>query len=275
MENNIKEEILQNYKKEEVKKTNFPTEIVELPSHGWPYSKNSELYSGKIEMKYMTAREEDILTTQSYIKRGVVLDKLLQSLIISNINYDDLLIVDKNALLIAARVLGYGKDYEIEHECSNCNTKSKIKVDLTKVNNKELDEEKYTKELNEFFFVLPQSKKEIKFKLLTYSDRKEIDEEIERRVKFDKSPVKKRITTLLKKTIIEVQGNRNKIAIDSFVDNELFSVDSKSLREYVFQISPSLSYEQEWICPNCNELLNIDMDTLSNGMEVNFFYPTF
>ena len=97
-------------------KFKFPTEQVELPSKGLPYSPDSPLSQGVIEMKYMSAKEEDILTNINLLKNGTVIDKLLQSMIITSINYDDLLISDKNALLIAARILGYGKDYEFEYE---------------------------------------------------------------------------------------------------------------------------------------------------------------
>ena len=97
----------------EQSKNKFPSEIVDLPSKGILYDKGSPLSSGKVEMKYMTAKEEDILTNQNYIEKGVVIDKLLQSLIVNkDINYNDLLVGDKNALLIAARVLGYGKEYK-------------------------------------------------------------------------------------------------------------------------------------------------------------------
>src|SRR5210317_1731585 len=96
-------------------KFQFPTEEVELPSKGLLYSDDSPLSSGKIEMKYMTAKEEDILTNSNYLQKGIVVDKLLQSLIISNIDYDELLIGDKNALLVAARILGYGKDYDVDY----------------------------------------------------------------------------------------------------------------------------------------------------------------
>ena len=95
-----------------IDKPKFPTEVVELPSKGLLYPEDNPLSSGKVEIKYMTAREEDILTNTSYITDGTVLDKLLQSLIVSkDINYNDLIIGDKNALLISARILGYGNDY--------------------------------------------------------------------------------------------------------------------------------------------------------------------
>ena len=94
----------------------FPTEVVELPSKGLIYPKDNILSSGEVEMKYMTAKEEDILSNQAYIQKGIVLDKLLQSLIVDkNINYDDLIVGDKNALFMAARILGYGKDYSFEY----------------------------------------------------------------------------------------------------------------------------------------------------------------
>jgi len=92
----------------------FPTEEVTLPSKGLVYPEGNPLSKGVIEMKYMTAREEDILTNESFIKKGIVIDKLLQSLIVTPINYNDLISGDKNAIMIAARVLGYGKDYTFE-----------------------------------------------------------------------------------------------------------------------------------------------------------------
>jgi hypothetical protein len=92
-------------------KLKIPTEIVELPSQGLIYPESSPLSSGTIEMKYMTAREEDILTNQNYINKGIVLDELVKSLIVSDVKYEDLVVGDKNAILVASRILGYGKDY--------------------------------------------------------------------------------------------------------------------------------------------------------------------
>ena len=90
----------------------FPTEEIELPSKGLVYSKDNPLSSGKVEIKYMTAKEEDILSNQAYIENGTVLDKLLDSVMVSKINIKDLIIGDKNAVLIATRILGYGSDYK-------------------------------------------------------------------------------------------------------------------------------------------------------------------
>ena len=111
----------------------FPAEEVTLPSKGLLYPENSSIRSGKIEMKYMTAREEDILTNQNYIKNGVAIDKLLKSLIISPINFDDLLLGDKNAIMIAARILRYGAEYEIRKIHPQTGMESDGIIDLSKI----------------------------------------------------------------------------------------------------------------------------------------------
>ena len=103
----------------------FPTEEVELPSKGLIYPKSNPLSSGKVELKYMTAKEEDILTNQNYIEKGIVLDKLLESLTMKKIDLKDLCIGDKNAIMVAARILGYGQDYEFTYNEEN------YKVDLS------------------------------------------------------------------------------------------------------------------------------------------------
>ena len=119
----------------------LPTEVVELPSKGLIYPEDNPLSSGKVEMKYMTAKEEDILSNQSYIEKGIVIDKLLQSLIVSDINYNDLIIGDKNAIMVAARILGYGKNYDFVYDGEE------ISLDLTTLDNKEIDENYFLKVL--------------------------------------------------------------------------------------------------------------------------------
>ena len=149
----------------------FPTEVVDLPSNGLLYPKGSPLSSGKIEIKYMTAKEEDILTSANLIRQGVVVEKLLESLIVDkSIKVDELLIGDKNAVLIASRILAYGKEYEVEVEGQ------KIEVDLTKLKDKKLDESVVTNGANEFEFEWPATKRKLTFKMLTSGDEKVIDE---------------------------------------------------------------------------------------------------
>ncbi len=189
-----------------VTKPKFPTEIVDLPSKGLLYPKENPLSSGKIEMKYMSAREEDILTNANYIKQGTVIDKLLQALIVSPINYDDLLIGDKNAILVAARILGYGKNYQFTYVNSQGQEVDAV-VDLTTLNDKIIEDSLYTPGLNEFNFKLPHSDNTVTFKLLTHGDEKKIEAEIKGLQKINPSATYD-VTTRLKYMITSVNGNR-------------------------------------------------------------------
>jgi len=214
-------------------KQKFPTEMVELPSRGLLYLKDSLLSSGQIEMKYMTAREEDILTNQNYIQQGVVVDKLLQSLIVTPIDYGDILVGDKNAILIASRILGYGKDYEFEYKGQ------KELVDLSMIKVKEIDYEALKSGKNEFFFTMPATKTNITFKLLTHADEQAIDQEVKglKKLHKDASP---ELSTRLKRMITSVEGDSTLSTIRNYVDNFLLARDSRAFREYVRQIQPDV-----------------------------------
>jgi hypothetical protein len=235
----------------------LPTEIVELPSKGLLYSENSELSSGKIEMKYMTAKEEDILTNQSYIKNGTVLDKLFKSLIVSKINFDDILVGDKNAIMVAARILGYGSEYSFDY-LGESHT-----VDLSQIENKPLKEELFTSRVNEFTFTLPKSKNTITFKLLTHKDEQDINRELEglKKINKDSSP---EMSTRLKYMITSVEGNRDKKDIREFVDNYLLAQDARSLREYAREIQPDV--DLTFFPSNGSDRVNIPIG-------LNFFWP--
>ena len=153
------------------------TEIIELPSQGKIYDLSNPLSEGKIEMKYMTAKEEDILTNVNLLRQGLAIEKMLQSLIKSPINYEDLTLGDRNGLLIAARILAYGKDYSFKYLNPNTNEEEKVDIDLQNLKYKEIDWSKLANK-NEFSFTLPYSKNEVTFKILTVVDDKKIDEEI-------------------------------------------------------------------------------------------------
>lgn len=214
-------------------KFDFPTEIIELPSKGLVYNENNPLSSGKIEMKYMTAKEEDILTNQSYIEKGIVLDKLMQSLIVSKIDYNDLILGDKNAIMVAARVLGYGKDYKFIHN------KQEYTIDLSKVDPKKIDETLFIKGNNNFSFTLPASGINITFKILTHGDEKKIDQEIAgiKKINPEASP---EVSTRLKYTITSVNGKTEQKDIREFVDKFLLARDSKALRDYIKSMQPDV-----------------------------------
>ena len=210
----------------------LPTEVVELPSKGLLYSEESGLKSGKVEMKYMTAKEEDILTNQSYISKGVVLDKLMQSLIVSKINYDELLVGDKNAIMVAARILGYGSEYKFDYNGEEQT------VDLSLLENKEIDETIFTNG-NKFEFTLPHSKNHITFKLLNHKDEKNIQRELDglKKINKDNTP---ELTTRLKHMITSVEGKSETKDIREFVDNYLLAKDSRALREQIKEIQPDV-----------------------------------
>ena len=235
----------------------FPTEEVELPSKGLLYPEGHPLKSGKVEIKYMTAKEEDILSNQSYIQKGIVLDKLLESVIVSkDIKLKDFLIGDKNAILIATRILGYGKSYSFTYGGE------KVDVDLTELENKPFDESYIVNGKNEFPFVLPHSNTSITFKVLDGHDEAKIESELKglKKLRGDNVP---ELTTRLKYIITSVNGDEDSKTIREFVDNYLLARDSRSLREQISQVQP-----------------DVDMTiTLDGGEEVsvplglNFFWP--
>ena len=212
----------------------FPTEIVDLPSKGYFYPETSPLSSGKVELKYMTAKEEDILTSQNLIKDGTVIDILLQSLIVNKeIKVEDLLIGDKNAIMLAARILGYGKDYEFTYDGKE------QKIDLTILEPKEIDFSKVKKGQNQFDYELPKSKRKLTFKLLIGRDEKNIDAEVKARKKLGGNATGE-LTTRLKNIITSVDGNVDRAYINSFVDNEFLSIDSLEFRKHMLSITPDI-----------------------------------
>ena len=211
----------------------FPTEEVELPSKGLVYPKDNPLSSGKIEMKYMTAKEEDILTNQNYIKQGVVIDKLLKSLIISKVNYDDLIVGDKNAVLIAARILGYGKDYDFQYKGEE------VTIDLTELETQYLDESTMIDGKNEFAYTLPHTNTAITYKLLTNRDEKKIEAEIKGLKKINKQ-ASPELSTRLKFMITFVNGETENKTIREFVDNYMLARDSRSFRENIKNTQPDI-----------------------------------
>ena len=112
------------------KQYDFPTEVISLPSEGKLYPKDHALSSGQITIKHMTAKVEDILSSQNLIKKGIVLDKLFESVIVDNVNIDDILIGDKNAIILATRLLGYGPTYQASAYSSLKGDVINIDVDL-------------------------------------------------------------------------------------------------------------------------------------------------
>ena len=226
----------------------FPTEIIDLPSKGHFYPKDNPLSSGKIEMRYMTARDEDILTSANLVQQGKALDKLLQSLMVDKtIDYGDLLVGDKNAILIGARVLAYGKNYDFSF-IDEYGEKVKGKIDLTKLVSLEYDFSDYEKGVNSFSFTLPKTERILTFSIPTHKDELEMDIEVEaikRVFKDDTNAVSRESSTRLKYLIKSVDGKTDRKSINEFVDNEFLSVDSVEFRKFVGNTSPDLDFRIE------------------------------
>jgi len=235
-------------------KFKFPTEVIELPSKGKVYPADHPLSSGTVEMKYMTAKEEDILTNQNLIDKGIVLDKLMESLTMNKFNISDIIPGDKNALLVAARVLGYGKDYSFGYKDKN------YSIDLSTIDNKPFDDSILTSE-GTIKFTLPKSQTEIEFKLLTEKDTDLISKELEGLKKANVNNGGE-ITTRLKRTIVAVNGSKDKNEIKDFVDNYLLAQDSRALRLYIKEISPDVDLTY-----------NTGEETIDIPITLNFFWP--
>jgi len=235
----------------------FPTETVELPSKGVVYPPDHPLRSGKVEMKYMTAKEEDILTNQNYIKKGIVLDKLLESLTMGKFDIKELITGDKNALLISSRILGYGKDYTFSYDGTE------YTVDLTKLENKPFDETKVTPK-GTFIFTLPATGTKVEFKLLNDKDNNTIDQENESMKKFNKDSSSE-VTIRLKHQIVSVEGDNDKNNIRMFVE-QMLAQDSRALRKYIKDIAPDV-----------NLSTNVKIDGVEESIDVpislSFFWP--
>jgi hypothetical protein len=235
----------------------FPTEEVELPSKGLLYPKDHPLSSGKVEIKYMTAKEEDILTNQSYIQKGTVLDKLLQAVIVNkDIKVDDLYTGDKNALMVATRILGYGKDYKV-----TIAGKEEV-IDLSEIGNKDIDYKQLENSQNYFTYKLEHTGTVLTFKMLNGADEKKIDRELAGLKKISPNS-SSQLTTRLKYMITSVDGKEETKDIRDFVDNYFLARDARAFREHVKGISPDL-----------------DMNVVLDGGEevavpigLNFFWP--
>ena len=240
----------------------FPTEVVDLPSKGHFYVEGHPLSSGKVEVKYMTAKEEDILTSQNLIQQGTVIDVLLQSLIVDKtINVQELLIGDKNAIMVAARILGYGKEYEFEYDGEE------QKIDLSEIEAQPIDFSKLPRGKNEFEFELPTSKRKITFKLLNGKDEKNIEAEVKalRKISKDRSS---ELTTRLKTILLSIDGNSDKSHIINFVENEFLSRDSLAFRQYLNTITPDLNMTTTIINSSGKEM------KVTIPVTVRFFWPT-
>lgn len=248
-------------------KFKYPTEQIELPSKGLIYPAESPLSKGVLEMKYMTAKEEDILSNSNFIRQGTVIDKLLQSMIVTpDVDYNLLLNGDKNAILIAARILGYGKDYEFAYTDPKTGVTENATVDLTALEPKQIDETLFTPGKNEFNFELPFSKVLITFKLLTHGDENRIEKEIKGLEKIN-AQGSYDVTTRLKHTIVAINGDRDLSTIREFAENML-ARDVKALRAQINKVMPDVNMKVDAVKASGDVMEGIDLP-----IGVSFFWP--
>lgn len=268
MEQNIEQQVtrgLGGFQQQGQRSFPFPTEIISLPSKGLCYPESSPLSKGEITIKLMTAKEEDILTSSNLIRKGIQLDKLLESIVVEpGVNVNDLLIGDKNAILVTSRMLAFGPDYEITVKDNVTGKDIETKVDLSKIQIKEIDENRLNRD-NEYDFILPVSKTPIKFKLLTHGDELAINKDIEATEKITKQS--NEVTTRYRRIIVEVNGNRDLGHISNFVANQLLAGDSRGLRKYMKEITPDLDLTFDF------EHSDGEVEALKIPFGIGFFYP--
>lgn len=245
----------------------FPTEVISLPSKGLCYPESSPLSKGEVTIKLMTAKEEDILTSTNLIRKGIHLDKLLESVVVEpGVNINELLIGDKNAILVTSRILAFGPDYDVTVTDPVEKEQVEVKIDLSTIQVKEVDESVLNRN-NEYSFILPISKTQIKFKLLTHGDEVAIAKDVEASEKTLKSG--NEITARYRRIITEVDGSRDFATISSFVANRLLAGDSKALRKHMVEITPDLDLKFDYTSPYSGET-----EALRIPFGANFFYPT-
>ena len=246
----------------------FPTEIISLPSQGKCYPESNPLSKGTLEIKYMTAREEEILASQNLVRKGVVIDKLFESIIVDkDVNIDDIVLGDKNAILLATRILGYGPEYKIE-VINSLGDKQEVSVDLGKVQTKEINFDLLSSE-NKYEFTTPHGNNKLEFKILTHGDEKKIDADIKALQRLNKGDVSAELTTRYRFMILSVDGESDTKTITNFINNKFITRDTKAFREYISKITPDIDMEFEFEDEQTGEV-----EVRPIPMGVGFFWPT-
>lgn len=241
-----------------------PTEVVDLPSKGAFYPEGHPLHQcGTIELRHMTAKEEDILTSATLLKKGLALDKMLQSVIVDkSIKVQDLLVGDKNALLVHSRIFGYGPDYTTTLVCEACGAPHENTFNLENVGNKEIEDvlEKYgieTTENNTFCFTLPKSQYEVEYRLLTSRDETEAAS----------STGQVSSLALLEAITVSLNGQTDRFYIKRALSS-LPILDASILKRAYGRTTPDIDLTQEVTCPNCGETADVGVP-----LDAGFFWP--
>jgi len=248
-----------------------PTEFVELPSGGRFYAQNHPLYNQQsVEIKQMTAKEEDILTSRTLLKNGVAIDRVLQSLVMDNrINVDTLLVGDRNAILIAARISGYGNDYTTHVDCPACGTTQTNTFDLNDIQMQDLEQSEALGVVDNndgtFTTVLPKTGLTVDFRLLNGRDEKNILAQAENDRKRKRPETN--VTTQIKNMVVSVNNDESPQAINFLIEN-IPSLDARHLRTCYKLTAPNVDMTQNFECSNCGHEQDLEVP-----LTADFFWP--
>ena len=245
-----------------------PRDFVMLPSKGLIYPVESPLHGlEEIEVRHLTAQDEDVLTSRSLLRSEKALDAVLDNVILNkSIKADQLISGDKNSILTFLRITGYGPEYNVQLDCPSCNVEVRHEFDLSSLNMRFLDTEPTERGQNRFYFQLP-SGNEITFKFLNTQEEGEISDQLEKLKKMTNSPFDSNVTTRLKHQITSVNADDNPATINQFVD--VMSVrDSRAFRKYFEEIEPDVIMKQEFNCSHCGFKGEVDIP-----VTVGFFWP--
>ena len=245
-----------------------PRDFVMLPSKGMIYSPDSPLHNTEeLEIRHLTAADEDILTSRALLRSGKAIDTLLDNVIVNkSIKSEDLISGDKNAIMTFLRITGYGPEYNIEITCPGCGEDVKAEFNLSNLKMNMLDTEPVGIGLNRFEYTVP-SGRNIHFKFLTSKEEKVISDEIDKVKKMTNSPLDRNITTRLQHQIISVDGNEDRSFISQYV-NTMNVRDSRSFRKHFDSIEPDVIMKQDFTCPLCGHEEEVDLP-----ITVDFFWP--
>ena len=246
-----------------------PVETVPLPSAGKVYPPNSPLHNSEVvDIKAMTAKEEDILTSKAYLKKGTIITELIKSCLIDkSVDPRDMLSGDRNALMVAIRITGYGAEYDAEIECNECGSRSPRQFNLAELPIRRLDISPVSPGVNVFEFVLPYSKKNARFKFLTGRDEEEISITAEKQKKLGMQ-IESSVTSNLLYSLVSIDGIEDRGKLANFV-KMMPARDSLALRNYMKDNEPGIEMRQETSCPSCGHSEEVNMP-----LGVSFLWPS-
>jgi len=246
-----------------------PTEFVELPSRGLCYPEGHPLHKEEtIEIKFMTAKEEDILSSRALLKKGIAIERFLQSVIINNrIKAKDLLVGDRNAILIAARTSGYGNLYETQINCPSCGDKTHFTFDLSdkKVNETKESEDVSSQSDGTFLITMPFSKFKISFRLLTGEDEAHLMAASSAKKKITK--VDSVLTEQYKRMIVSIESHTDRSIISKYAD-AMPTQDSRHLRKCYKKVTPDIDISEKFECLSCGHEQELEVP-----FGADFFWP--